>query len=98
MATFNDLMKGPPEGTVIFPGSDTGSRLVEVIESGDMPRGGVKVSPAQLASLKKWISEGAKFDGPNPDAPLASYAKTSAPPAAPAPANLHSSIFGLLYY
>lgn len=83
MANFADLMKGPPEGTVIFPGSDTGNRIVEVIESGDMPRGGGKVSPEQLTSLKKWIAEGANFDGPDPTAALASYAKAAGQPTPP---------------
>lgn len=71
---FATLMKGPPEGTVIFPGDGPGSRLVEVIESGDMPRGGAKVSAMELATLKKWINEGAKFDGQDPKAELASLA------------------------
>ncbi|MEZ6134852.1 MAG: c-type cytochrome domain-containing protein [Pirellulaceae bacterium] len=86
MASFNDLMKGPPEGTVIFPGTDSGNRIVEVIESGDMPRGNVKVTPEQLASLKEWIVQGAKFDGPDPAAALVSYAKSAGPTAPPPPA------------
>jgi mono/diheme cytochrome c family protein len=77
MASYNDLVKGPPEGTVIFAGSESGNRLVEVIESGDMPRGGGKVSSEQLNSLKKWIAEGAKFDGPEPAAALASFASAA---------------------
>jgi len=36
-----------------------------VIESGEMPKGGGKVSKAELAVLKKWISVGAKYDGDN---------------------------------
>lgn len=84
MATFAELMKGPPEGTVLFAGSDTGNRIVEVIESGDMPRGGGKVSPEQLAGLKQWIAAGATFDGPSPTAALTSYAKAAeAAPTAP---------------
>jgi mono/diheme cytochrome c family protein len=73
MASYEDLIKGPPEGKVLFPGSPSGNRLVEVIESGDMPRGGGTVSPEQLAVLKKWIADGARFDGPNPAAPLMDY-------------------------
>ncbi len=84
LANYNDLMKGPPEGTVIFPGSNTGNRIVELIENGDMPRGNGKVAPEQLATLKQWIVEGAKFDGPDPSVPLASFAAGS---PSPAPAN-----------
>jgi hypothetical protein len=64
-------MKGPTEGVVIFPGNAAGSRVIEVIESGDMPRGGGKVTPAEYALLQKWITEGAKFDGKDPTANLA---------------------------
>jgi len=71
MASFRQLAKGPPEGTVIFAGDVLGSRLIETIETGDMPRGG-KVPPDQLKTLKDWIAGGAKYDGPSPDVPLAS--------------------------
>ncbi len=83
LASFAELMKGPPEGTVIFAGQAAGSRIVEVIESGDMPRGGGKVTPEQLASLKNWIAAGAKFDGPDPGAALTSYASGNQPAVAP---------------
>ena len=66
MTSFAVLMKGPPEGVVIFPGDNVGSRLIETIETGDMPRGGGKVPPNELAILKNWISKGALFDGNDP--------------------------------
>jgi mono/diheme cytochrome c family protein len=70
MATFAALMKGPPEGVVIFAGDTVGSRLIEVIETGDMPRGGGKLTPQELQTLKSWIASGAKFDGDDPSAPI----------------------------
>lgn len=70
MASFSALMKGPPEGVVIFAGDTIGSRLIETIETGDMPRGGGKVTPQELETLKAWIVAGAKFDGPDPAAPI----------------------------
>lgn len=82
MATFEALMKGTRDGVVLFPGDPIGSRLVEVIETGDMPRGGGKVSPENLTKLKQWITEGAKFDGPAPTAPLSSLASETKPDAA----------------
>lgn len=86
MATFAMLAKGPPEGVVIFPGDVIGSRLIETIETGDMPRGGGKVPAAQLKTLKDWIAGGARFDGPSPDVPLAAMATGKpAPPPTPAP-------------
>jgi hypothetical protein len=82
MATFESLMKGPPEGVVIFPGDPVGSRLAEVIESGDMPRGGGRLASQEFDLLKKWIAEGAKFDGTDPKASLTSL--TGAAPQEPA--------------
>ncbi|MEC7564840.1 MAG: c-type cytochrome domain-containing protein [Planctomycetota bacterium] len=63
MADYETLMKGPEAGVVIFPKDAVGSRLVEVIEEGDMPRGGLTVTPVEFEVLKKWITEGAVFDG-----------------------------------
>ena len=82
MATFAALMKGPPEGVVIFPGDNVGSRLIETIETGDMPRGGGKVTDAELKILRGWITAGAKFDGTDPSAPLVSSATTAGPAGA----------------
>lgn len=39
------------------------SLFIEVIESGEMPKGGLKVSDKELETLREWISQGAKFDG-----------------------------------
>lgn len=78
LATYNELMRGSKAGRVLFPGSKQGNRLVEVIETGDMPRGGGEVSKEELERLRTWIAEGAKFDGPNPTAPLPSFAKGEA--------------------
>ena len=79
LATFASLMKGPPEGVVIFAGDTVGSRLIEIIETGDMPRGGGKVSPAELNTLKQWILTGAKFDGPDPNASISTGTSTTTP-------------------
>ena len=80
LATYTALMKGPPEGVVIFAGDTVGSRLIETIETGDMPRGGGKVSPEELKILKDWIVAGAKFDGTDPAAPIAAGATPDEPP------------------
>ena len=39
------------------------SHFIEVIENGEMPKGGLKVTDDELETLKQWISAGAKFDG-----------------------------------
>lgn len=79
MQNFAALMRGTPDGKVIFPGDPDGSRIVEVIVEGDMPRGGGRVAAEELELLKTWIKEGAKFDGPDPDANLSSLAPGAAP-------------------
>lgn len=66
MASYDALMKTG----VVQRGVGDSSRLVEVIATGDMPRGGGKVTPQDLAMLVAWINAGASFDGPDPTAPL----------------------------
>jgi mono/diheme cytochrome c family protein len=83
--SFATLMKGSTAGVVVFAGDTVGSKLVESIESGDMPRGSGKVSPENLAKLKLWINQGARFDGPIPTASLRSLAPSSNSAASPAP-------------
>ncbi len=87
MANFAALAKGSASGVVIMAGDADGSRIIEVIESGDMPRGGTPLGAEEIALLKDWINGGARFDGPNPTASLASYSPskpTDAPVAKPA--------------
>ena len=66
MASYAGLMKSG----MVQAGQGEASRLVETILSGDMPRGGGKVPPQDLAVIVKWIDSGARFDGPDPEAAL----------------------------
>jgi mono/diheme cytochrome c family protein len=66
LASFAALRSGVRGAPVVYSGDTKGSRLVEVIESGDMPRGNRKVSSDQLSLLKKWVEQGAEFDGEDP--------------------------------
>lgn len=90
MTDYEQLMKGNADGVVVMPGKADGSRIIEVIASGDMPRGGGKVEDEELAKLKTWITEGAKFDGPDPKARLVTF--VSADSAAGAMAGARSSL------
>ncbi|MCD0460907.1 c-type cytochrome domain-containing protein [Roseiconus lacunae] len=85
LASYAVLMKGPPEGVVVFAGDVVGSRLIETIETGDMPRGGGRVSPEELKTLKDWVLQGAKFDGEDPNATIAGAGTTREPAMAAAP-------------
>jgi hypothetical protein len=73
IASYEGLMKSG----VVQRGAADGSRLVEVIESGDMPRGGGRVPPEDLATLKRWIEAGAVCDA-DPAAPLDALARPAA--------------------
>ncbi len=70
MSTYAELMKGSKDGVVLFAGKGKTSRMIELIEQQDMPRGGGTVAPEELALLIKWIDEGATFDGKDPAARL----------------------------
>ncbi|ADB19047.1 hypothetical protein Psta_4401 [Pirellula staleyi DSM 6068] len=83
MASYDVLMKGPAAGKVVFPGNIDGSDLVVKIQDKEMPPSGAGIPEPQLATLKKWITEGAKFDGPDPAANLT--ALTAGTPAAAPP-------------
>ena len=78
MGSYVALSRGSKNGTVIMPGDAQGSRIVEVLESGDMPRGGGKLSADEVATIASWITAGAKFDGPDSAAPLTSFAAPKA--------------------
>lgn len=65
LASYADLMQGVNGASVLAPGDGSASMLTEVIVSGDMPRGGGEVSPAEVNKLVTWINQGAEFDGGN---------------------------------
>jgi mono/diheme cytochrome c family protein len=82
MASFASLMKGSEGGTVFTPGKGPGSRLIEVLQNGDMPRGGAPLNPEEIALISKWIDAGAKFDGADENARVAaSSSQTNQPQA-----------------
>lgn len=96
MANYDALMLGLPTGKIVNAGSASASRLIEVIESGSMPPDGERPSDSQLATLKQWIDQGAKFDGTDPKHTLSSNArsrerKSSAPASTPSQPKSDSS-------
>lgn len=86
MATYAALMKGPPAGLVIFKGDGKGSVLMEKIDDAEMPPSGQKIPAAEIETLRKWINEGAKFDGADPAANITALATAGAPAPMPAAA------------
>lgn len=84
MASYQGLM----QSGMVQRGAGQASRLVEVILTGDMPRGGGKVSAADVDALVRWIDAGAACDAPDPAAPLDAVARggaTAPPPDRAAP-------------
>jgi hypothetical protein len=87
LESYAAIMKGPKEGVIVFAGDPIGSRLIETIETSDMPRGGGKVPADQFQVLKDWVTQGAKFDGPDAAMPLVALSgsavsgKGAVPPA-----------------
>ncbi len=86
MATFESIQKGSRGVPLITPGNASASRMIEVIEDGSMPQGNNKVSPEELTTLKKWLDDGAKFDGTSLTANIAN-ANAPANPNSPAMAD-----------
>jgi mono/diheme cytochrome c family protein len=83
MATYAALMTGPPKaGKVIAPGDAMGSLLIAKVEDKEMPPSGAGIPDAELATLKRWVQGGAKFDGNDPAAQVASLAAGGNQPAA----------------
>ncbi len=83
MASFAALARGVGGASVIAPGSAKTSRLMEVLEKGEMPQNGRKLTPQQLDTIRRWIDQGARYDGPRPDTPLVRLVPRDSAPARP---------------
>ena len=81
MATFEKFMQGGESAVGITPGSLDESYVWALAGEQDpmkMPPGQLLITRSNHASLRKWIEEGAKFDGKDADAPLRSLVPTEA--------------------
>jgi len=61
------LLQGGKSGPAIQPGDAAGSHLVEMLQSGDMPKGKAKLRDAEIATIEQWISQGAKTARAEPE-------------------------------
>ncbi len=59
MTTYEGLMAGSFNGTVIEPGNAADSFLVQQIENGKMPKRGPKLSPNEIQIAIDWVNAGA---------------------------------------
>lgn len=85
MASYEALMRGSDGGVVFQPGKAAGSRLMEVLETGDMPRGSPPLSDEEQKLIAAWIDAGARFDGDDPRANLTDLVGGNVPQAAVGP-------------
>jgi hypothetical protein len=76
LLTFEDLLKpGDSESPPLVAGKPAESFLFSLITATDesrMPKEGDPLTPTQMDLIKRWIEEGARFDGLDKSAPLAS--------------------------
>lgn len=82
METFADMLRGD----VLIPGDLEGSRLFRLtggLELPRMPQSDARLTRKNYEDLKKWIQEGIKYDGGDPNIKLADLAAASAPRATP---------------
>lgn len=81
METFEKLMQGGDSGVVVVGGDPEASRMWDLAglqKPIKMPPGQALITRSNHANLKKWIQEGAKFDGKDAKAPLSSLVPTAA--------------------
>jgi mono/diheme cytochrome c family protein len=86
--TFERLTQsGDSDHAPVVAGKPGDSELFNLITTGDednrMPKKAAALPDAQIATIKRWIEQGAAFDGPNPSAPLTSLVAAAEHPAPP---------------
>ena len=54
-------------GAILVPGDPSAGELLRVIRSGEMPKGGKKVSAEELATIERWVATGARSVEPEPE-------------------------------
>jgi predicted lipoprotein len=59
ITSYEHVMAGSQSGAVVIAGNPAGSKLVQLIQQGKMPKRGPKVLPDQLQMLINWIQAGA---------------------------------------
>lgn len=57
--TYDALMAGSFNGSVITPGNANDSLFVQLIVEGEMPNRGTKVTPEELQVIIDWVNQGA---------------------------------------
>lgn len=58
------ILRGGESGPVFQTGSAEESRLFQVVQHGEMPKKGEKLTPGQVEIIRHWIERGARFSSP----------------------------------
>ncbi len=61
------MLTASDSGPVLTPGKPKASRLLEVVATGEMPKNGKRLTPAQVTLFDRWIRQGARTVRPEPD-------------------------------
>ena len=59
LRSYDEIMAGSRNGSVIIPGNPEDSLLVEVVVTQEMPKRGPKLTPIQVQLLSDWVAAGA---------------------------------------
>jgi uncharacterized membrane protein len=59
VASYATLMAGSQRGSVVIPSDAANSILVQLIQSGQMPKNGPSLTPAEIQTIVDWINAGA---------------------------------------
>jgi mono/diheme cytochrome c family protein len=60
LSSYAAIMAGGRNGAVISPGNISQSSLISLIQSGQMPRSGAKLTSDQIKILEDWVTAGAQ--------------------------------------
>ncbi len=99
--TYARLMGESDAGRAIEPGKPDESLCLELIEQGEptgrMPKDAEPLPAADVATLRRWIEQGARFDGPDPAAEITALVPRAARPAAPEAYSIAVPIMALAF-
>lgn len=90
---------GASGGASVTPGRPDASTLHRLLVHADparrMPKGDAPLPRAQTETIRRWIAQGARYDGPDPDQPYRGARGARTHPAAPAAYRTAAPVFAL---
>lgn len=59
LTTYEEVMRGSWHGEILIPGNSQDSYVVELIQSGEMPKKEPRLLPGEIRTIVEWIDAGA---------------------------------------